>query len=157
MRNILASFILLITFSCVVFLLWRQRTRNLAYVSAKADGCWDNVREKRKFRRFKKELPVDCSIEERPDNTYKTFTKDISGEGICLVVPEIMPKESILSLAVAIPDAGTIKITGRVVWVKEREKGINDAARSFKAGIKFLKISERDRKLLDNFLIEAAR
>ena len=157
MRGILSLTVLLITFSCVGFLLWKQRSRHLAHVFAKVDGYWDVSKEKRKFRRFKKELSVDCTIPERPGDTYKTFTKDISGEGICLIIPEIVPKESTLNLLVNMPDSRPIKITGRVVWVKEAEQDTKEQKRSFNAGIKFLKIDERDRKILNNFLIKTAR
>ena len=157
MRNILAFAISLITFSCVAFLLWRQRSRHLTHVLAKANGYWDDNQEKRRFKRFKVELPVDCTIAEKSGDTYSTFTKDISGQGICLRIPEIVPKESTLNLVVDIPNHRPIKIVGEVVWVKEIEEKTEGLARAFDAGIKFLKIDAHDKKLLDNFLIEAAR
>ena len=103
------------------------------------------------------ELLVDCTIPERPGDTYSTFTKDISGQGICLRIPEIVPKESTLILVVNIPNHRPIKITGEVIWVKEIEEKTEGLARAFNAGIKFLKIDERDKRVLDNFLIESAR
>ena len=157
MRGILSSSILLVTFACVAFLLWRQRSRHLAHISAKANGYWDGTQEKRRFKRFKMELSVDCTIPERPGDTYSTFTKDISGQGICLRIPEIVPKESTLILVVNIPNHRPIKITGEVIWVKEIEEKTEGLARAFDAGIKFLKIDAHDKKLLDNFLIESAR
>jgi len=157
MRGILSSSILLVTLACVAFLLWRQRSRHLAHISAKADSYWDGTQEKRRFKRFKMELLVDCTIPERPGDTYSTFTKDISGQGICLRIPEIVPKESTLILVVNIPNHRPIKITGEVIWVKEIEEKTEGLARAFNAGIKFLKIDERDKRVLDNFLIESAR
>lgn len=158
MRNALVSIIFIVTFSCVIFLLWRQRTRHFAYVSGQADGCWDNVREKRKFRRFKLELPVDCTITEKQGDTYKTFSKDISGQGICLNVPEIVPQGGLLQLSIGMPDKRPIKIIGEVVWVKEIEvQEQKGSSRSFNAGIRFLRIARQDQKLLDDFLLNSAR
>ena len=159
MRNALVSIIFIVTFSCVIFLLWRQRTRHLAYVKANVDGFWDGdgSHEKRRFRRFKLELPVDCTIPEKQGDTYKAFSKDISGQGICLKIPEIVPQGGVLRLLVSIPDKRAIQITGEVVWVKEIEQAPESSARTFNAGIKFLKIARRDQKLLDNFLLDSAR
>jgi c-di-GMP-binding flagellar brake protein YcgR len=158
MRNLLVLFVFLFTFSCVVFLLWKQRTRHLAYVSAKVDSYWDGGQEKRKFKRFKVDLAVDCTIPEKRGDTYKTFSKDISGQGICLKIPEIVPQGGVLDLLVSVPDKRPIKITGEVVWVKEIEAQQQEGpGRAFNAGIKFLKIDRRDQKLLNNFLLECAR
>ena len=157
MRNLLVLIVFIITFSCVIFLLWRQRTRHLAHVKANADGFWDSSNEKRKFRRFKLELPVDCVITEKQSDTYKTFSKDISGQGICMTVPEMVPQGGLLQLSVSIPDKKPIQITGEVIWVKELERLADSSARSFNAGIRFLKIGRHDQKLLDNFLLNSAR
>jgi c-di-GMP-binding flagellar brake protein YcgR len=158
MRNILVLFVFLVTFSCVIFLLWRQRTRNLAYVSAKVDGYWDGAQEKRKFKRFKMELAVDCTIPEKHGDTYKVFSKDISGQGICLKVPEMVPEGGVLELLVSMPDKRPIKITGEVIWVKEIEAQEQEGTgRTFDAGIRFLRIDRRDQKLLNNFLTESAK
>ena len=157
MRGILSSAIVVVTFACVVVLLWRQRSRHRAHVQAKIDSYWDASKENRKFRRFKKELSVDCTIPEKPGDTYKTFTSDISGQGICLKVPEIVPQGGVLNLLVSIPDRKPIKITGEVVWVNEIKEKVEGLARAFNAGIKFLKIDKHDQKILDKFLIESAK
>jgi c-di-GMP-binding flagellar brake protein YcgR len=128
---------------------------NLAYVSAKVDGYWDGGQEKRKFKRFKVELSVDCTIPEKRGDTYKTFSKDISGQGICLKIPEIVPQGGVLDLLVSMPDKRPVKITGEVVWVKEIEAQKKEGAgRTFDAGVRFLKVSMRDQKFLDKFLTE---
>jgi len=156
MRGILSSIIILSTACCVVFTLWRHRARNLAYVKATVEGCWDGSSEKRKFRRFKVELPVNCTIPEKADSVYKAFTKDISGRGLCLKTSEIVPKENIINLLVDMPGSKRIKISGEVVWVKEIA-GDNTCGRQFNAGIRFVKIDPRDRRILDNFILDTAR
>jgi c-di-GMP-binding flagellar brake protein YcgR len=94
----------------------------------------------------------------RPGDTYKTFSKDISGQGICLKIPEIVPQGGVLDLLVSMPDKRPIKITGEVVWVKEIEAQAQEGAgRTFDAGVRFLKIARQDQKLLDRFLLEAAK
>jgi c-di-GMP-binding flagellar brake protein YcgR len=158
MRAILSFIVFLVTLSTVIILLWIQRSRHIARISAKADSYWDGTQEKRRFKRFKAELAVDCTIPERPGDTYKTFSKDISGQGICLTVPEIIPQGGVLSLHVSVPGQGPIKILGEVVWVKEAEDSKEkNLGRAFNAGIKFLKIDSHGQKALDNFLIESAR
>jgi c-di-GMP-binding flagellar brake protein YcgR len=104
------------------------------------------------------ELAVDCTIQEKPGDTYKTFSKDISGQGICLKIPEIVPQGGVLDLLVSMPDKRPVKITGEVVWVKEIEAQAQEGiGRTFNAGIRFLKIARRDQKVLDSFLLECAR
>jgi hypothetical protein len=144
-------------FSSVIFLLWRQRVRNFSHVKATLGGYWADSDEKRRFRRFKRELNVDCDIPGQPGYSYKTFTKNVSGEGICLIVSEMIPQGVVIDLAISIPDSRYIRITGEAVWVKEISQAENGTERIFNAGIKFLKISDQDRKVLNNFLHEIAR
>ncbi|MDD5504152.1 MAG: PilZ domain-containing protein [Candidatus Omnitrophica bacterium] len=157
MRNILSFLVIVITFSSVIFLLWRQRVRNFSQVKATLGGYWDDSEEKRRFRRFKKELNVNCNIPGKSGYTYKTFTKNVSGEGICLSVPEMIPQGGIVELEIGIPDNRYIRLTGETVWVNEIQQGENGIERVFNAGIRFLKISDQDRVVLNNFLNEIAR
>jgi len=133
-------------------LLWRHRTRNVAYISAKLDSYWDTLKERRKYRRFKKELDVTCSVPERAGDVYHSFSKDISGEGICLQVPEIMPEGSQLDLEIKLPDKRPISVKGEIIWVNEVKRSSAVSERVFNAGIKFLKLSKKDKGLLSELL-----
>jgi len=152
MRGILSLIITILLLSSVAFLLWRKRTRNLALISAKLDSYWKTLKDRRKFRRFKKQLNVECSVLEKAGNVYHAFSQDISGEGICLQVPEIMPEKSQVNLEVEIPGKRPVAVRGEVAWVSEAKRGSSDSERVFKVGIRFLKIGARDKDLLIEFL-----
>lgn len=157
MHSILSSITALLILLSVAFLLWKHRTRNLAHISAKLDSYWDTLKERRKFRRFEKQLNVECSVPEKAGNVYHAFSCDISGEGICLQVSEIMPEKSQVNLEIKIPDKRPIAVKGEVVWVSEVKRDFSASERVFKIGLRFLKIGVRDKGLLHEFLNEIAR
>jgi hypothetical protein len=157
MRIMLSAFTVFFTLAFVIFLLYKQKTQHLARVQANLDGYWDSSNEKRQFRRFKKRLSVDCIVPEMPGDQYKTFSHDISGQGVCLNVPEIMPKASKIQLKIGIPGKAPISVIGEIVWVKEVAQDPADLKRIFSAGVKFFAIDKKCKAVLDNFLIEAAR
>jgi hypothetical protein len=152
MRSILSLIIIILILLSVAFLLWRKRTRNLALISAKLDSYWNTLKERRKFKRFKRQLNVECSVLEKAGNIYHAFSQDISGEGICLQVPEIMPEKSLVGLEIEIPDKRPIVVKGEVVWVSEMKRDFSASERIFKIGVRFLKIDIKDKDLLSEFL-----
>jgi hypothetical protein len=154
MRIMLSAITVFFTLAFVIYLLFRQRTQHLSRVQANLDGYWDSSKEKRQFRRFKKRLSVDCIVPEMPGDQYKTFSHDISGQGVCLNVPEIMPKGSRVKLKIGIPDKTTLNVVGEVVWVKEVAQDPAELKRIFSAGIRFFALDKKDKAALDNFLIE---
>ena len=155
MRGILCLITLVLVLSVVSYLLWRHRTRVLSEIPAELDSYWDALKERRRFVRFKRKLAVECVVPEKAGNQYHTFSKDISGEGICLQVPEIMPEGSILYLRIDIPEQKPVAVKGEIVWVKESKGPTKDPGRAFSAGIKFLKVSEKDKHVLNSFLEQA--
>ena len=157
MRGILSTATTLIIFLSVCILLWRQRTRNLSHVPAQLDSYWDALKERRKFRRFKMKLPVECRVPDKSDNIYHTFSKDISGEGICLQVPELMPEGSVLDMMVKMPQGRPLHVRGEIAWVSESPKKSDSDERSFMAGIKFVKVDPDDKKRLSSFLDDAVK
>lgn len=156
MRNLLAACIIVLTFLITAFLLWRKRTFNALRIPAHLDSYWDTQKERRKFVRFSKKLPVSLTFAEKTQSIYHIFSKNISGEGICLQVPEILPEGSILDLKIDIPGLNhPIQARGEVVWLKEEgPAGIQQKAakRIFNAGIKFLKLGIRERQYLYKYL-----
>jgi hypothetical protein len=146
----------LITLAIVTLLLWRKRTQNLAFVPASADGYWDTLKERRRFRRFKKRLDVNCNVPEKGGNLYHTFSKDISGEGICLRVPQILPEGSPLELEIYIPDADIVTVKGEVVWVNQTSSSEKDGERFFDTGIRLLQADAKQKSMLRDFLYSSA-
>ena len=152
MRYVLSLITTLIIFAVISFLLWQKRTRHLALVPAKLDSYWDSLKERRKFRRFNSSLSVECSFSEQSNNVYHVFSKDISGEGICIQVSEIIPEGSLLDLKIDVPETKPISVKGKIVWVDESPRTSNEQDRVFNAGIQFVKVDTRDKKRLRDFL-----
>ena len=152
MRYVLSLITALIFFSIISFLLWQKRTRHLALVPAKLDSYWDSLKERRKFRRFNISLSVDVSFSEQSNNVYHVFSKDISGEGLCIEVPEIIPEGSILDLKITIPKTRPIGVKGKIVWVGESPRVSNDQDRVFNAGVQFVRVEKRDKVRSRDFL-----
>ena len=152
MRYVLSLITTVIIFVVISFLLWQKRTRHLSLVPAKLDSYWDSLKERRKFRRFNSSLSVECSFSEQSNNVYHVFSKDISGEGLCIQVPEIMPEGGLLDLKINIPKTRPISVKGKIVWVDESPRTSNEQDRVFNAGVQFVKVDTRDRKRLRDFL-----
>ena len=152
MRYVLSLITTLIIFVVISFLLWQKRTRHLALIPAKLDSYWDSLKERRRFRRFDTSLSVDVSFSEQSNSVYHVFSKDISGEGLCIQVSEIMPEGSLLDLKINIPKTRPISVKGEIVWVDESPRVSNDQDRVFNAGVQFVKVDTRDRKRLRDFL-----
>lgn len=103
--------------------------------------------------RFIKSLPVICNVVEKTGNVHHIFSKNISGEGLCLRVPEMLPEGSQLDLKIEVPDGNPITAKGKVVWVKESEEESGQTQRLFDTGIKFTKIEPEDKSRLGVFLV----
>ena len=151
MRGILVSAILLGTFFIAALMLWKRRTRNIDQIPAQLDSYWDFLKERRKFIRFNKTLPVKCIVPERKGDIYHVFSKDVSGEGICIQVPEMLPEGSILELHISIPTGREIKVRGQVAWVGEPLKDAS-GERLYNTGIKLAKLGSHNRLCLKDYL-----
>ena len=152
MRGILVTIVALATFLLVTISLWKKRTRNISEISADLESYWDGKAERRRARRFKKKLSVICSVPEKKGNNYHIFSKDISGEGICLQVPEILPEGIALDIKVNIPGEKAISARGIVAWVNESPNGAKQPERLFDTGIKFIRIDTGEKQKLVNYL-----
>jgi len=129
----------------------------LAYVSATLDSYWDTLKERRKFRRFEKQLAVECSVQEKVGDLYHAFSHDVSGEGVCLQVPEIMPEKSQINMQIKIPGKRPLDVKGEVVWVSEMKRDYTASERVFKVGVRFLKIDTKDKGVLNKYLDQIAK
>ena len=152
MHSILSFIIAILILLSVAFMLWRHRTRNLSHISARLDSYWDTLKDRRKFGRFEKLFNVECCISGKADDVYHAFSHDISGEGICIQVSEIIPEGSLLDLKIDVPETKPISVKGKIVWVDESPRTSNEQDRVFNAGVQFVKVDTRDRKRLRDFL-----
>ncbi|NQT96025.1 MAG: PilZ domain-containing protein [Candidatus Omnitrophica bacterium] len=152
MRNILVFTVALLMLSTISILLWRKRTSNVSEIPAYLDSYWDKLKEKRKVIRFKKRLPVTCSVPEKKGNAYHIFSNDISGEGVCLLAPEMLPEGSVLDLEIDISSGNPVAVKGEVVWVDKGKESSSNGERVFTAGIKFTRVDAKDKQRLNTFL-----
>jgi len=80
-------------------------------------------------------------------NEQHCFTIDISSTGLKILVKEKLEREAKLQLSFNLPeDVGSIVVEGEIAWVKPVKEEL------FEVGVKFLSISEGDRKRLSLYI-----
>ncbi|MFH0732924.1 MAG: PilZ domain-containing protein [Candidatus Omnitrophota bacterium] len=152
MRGILVAIVAIIVFGTTAVLLWLREKKRTDKICAKLDSYYSGLKEKRKSIRIKENLDVVCKVTEVSNSHWSVFSKDISGEGICLHMPEILPENANIELVIVIPESKRVSARGRVVWVKEAETSGSDGKRQFNAGIQFTKINPADKDVLVDFI-----
>ena len=152
MRGFLVSVISLMIFSTTAVLLWLREKKRVDEISGELESYYSKLKERRKTIRFDKKLNVVCRVIEKNNSKWSAFTKDVSGEGICLVLPEMLPEDATVDLVIEIPQKEKVSITGKAVWIKEISAAAKDGKRQFSAGIKFVKIKPKDRDNLMSFV-----
>jgi len=152
MRGILVVILTVAIFGGTTILLWLRERKRVNRVVGELDTYYSTLKERRKTIRFNKRLSVACKVIGRPDSRWSVFNKDISGEGICLHMPEILPQDAVVDLEVGMPGKKHIIARGKVVWVKETDTPDSEEKRRFDTGIKFIKIRPKDKDELVNFI-----
>lgn len=153
MRFLLASLTIFLVFGITAFFLWKRNTKYISHIKAYVDSYWSILKESRSSIRFKKQLEVECVVPEKGGYKHRVYTNDISGKGLSLWVPEILPEGSSLDLSIKLSeDSEPIKITGEVVWVDEAKVKSEYSHRLFNTGIKFLKIELKDSQKFSDYL-----
>lgn len=152
MRGILVSIITLVFFGVTALLLWLREKKRVDGISGELDSYYLRLKEKRRTIRLNKRLDVACKVTERPESYWSVFSKDISGDGICLYLPEILPQDAVVDLEIGIPGEKHILAHGQVVWVREIQTPSAEGKRQFNAGIKFIKINPGDKDNLVSFI-----
>jgi len=151
MRGILVSIILLIIFGTASVLLWLGEKKRTDKISGHLDTYYKNLKEKRKTIRLDKQLNVVCKVTETSGSRWSVFSKDISGEGICLHLPEMLPQDAVVDLEIDIPGrGGRVCVHGKVVWV--REATAVDEKRKFDIGVQFVKVNPKHKDDLAAFI-----
>lgn len=152
MRGILVNLILLIFLGVTALLIWLQEKRRTDRISGTLDSYYSRLKERRQTIRLNKQLNIVCKVAEKAGSHWSVFSKDISGEGICVYLPEILPQDAIVDLDINIPGKGLVSVRGEVVWVKEDDTLTEGGRRLFSAGIRFIKIKPKDKNNLVNFI-----
>ena len=154
MRGFLVTAITIIVFGGTAILLWLREKKHTDEITGELDSYYSILKERRKTIRVNKQLNVICRVIEKPDSRWSafTFSKDISGEGICLSLPEILPEDAVVNLEFDLPGGKHILAQGKVVWAKEAESPAAGGKRVFTAGVKFVKINNKHKNDLVNFI-----
>ncbi|MBU1077768.1 MAG: PilZ domain-containing protein [Spirochaetes bacterium] len=106
--------------------------------------------EKRKFQRVNSTFEVWYQTLDMEDLSFgKPITKNISGGGLLLILPEIEKVGMAIRLKFRLPLYDeVINIEGKVVRVKRLDVGLYDM------GIEFTQIKSKDRDLITAFAME---
>ncbi len=115
MRGILVAILTVVIFGGTTILLWLREKKRVDRITGELDTYYSMFKERRKTIRLHKHLSVACKVIERPGSRWSAFSKDISGEGICLHMPEILPQDAVVNLEVDIPGGKHIIARGKVV------------------------------------------
>lgn len=110
--------------------------------------------DKRNFPRLSAAVEVEYTLLKDVPGEKKTYTKNISAGGICLIVYEKMEPGSILSLKVHLPDVQRpIEIRGKVVWMSHFTIG-SDQRDRYDLGIEFTEVAESVRQKISQYLFK---
>lgn len=79
------------------------------------------IEERRAYRRFNIELPVEYKFASFQENTTQTSTLDISANGLKLRVMDRPLMDDEIHLTIDLPETKKVKLAARIVWSKAIE------------------------------------
>ncbi len=103
-------------------------------------------KERRKFSRVRISVEVGGKHIDSP--LIKVRSLDISLGGIHLLLPEKLPKDTVMELEINLPLPPVIT-RGKVVWIKETE---TKKGKFFQTGIEFTEIKQADKARIEAFI-----
>ncbi|MCX7795019.1 MAG: flagellar brake protein [bacterium] len=114
--------------------------------------------QRRRYVRIPIVLNIQYKLKET-DKIYYTYSKDISGGGIRIVLPEVLNIHSIVEVRIELPPPElSINCEGEIVWIDKQEIVVNNRKEEIiHAGIKFTLIEEKERERLIRFLFNYQR
>ncbi len=139
----------------------RSVTDNLHILTVEKQGDIMNVQRRNYFR-------LDCFVEVRyrildpegddkydKDKTYiNTWTNNLSGGGVCLMLEEKAPAGTIVECEIFSDTNRPVKFYGKVIRFEETGK---DGKYKFEAGIAYIEISDNDREVIVRYIYEEQR
>lgn len=118
----------------------------------KIEEYWSG-KNRRRVERFEAMLDVRYKLLKSTNLKSAITSKNISEDGICILAYEILPKDSTIDLVIAIPDKKeSIQARGSVAWREDAGQVGTDGKRTFLTGIKFIKIDNKDKANLVNYI-----
>lgn len=112
---------------------------------------WDGD-ERRRAIRVNTSVPISCSaVNTKGHAGTGGCTKNISIGGVQFISEALYHPEDKTQLELYLPNFGRISAQCEVIWTKEVEAGESDR-RYFAIGMKFNRLSQKDRAALSNYL-----
>ncbi|MGE5309311.1 MAG: PilZ domain-containing protein [Deltaproteobacteria bacterium] len=111
--------------------------------------------ERRQFPRFN--LQVDVAVTRLDDlgaNDPALKTRNVSRGGVCLISYEPLEASEIIHLEINLPaETESLKVNGRVAWVKEFSIGDDPkVGKRYDVGVEFIDVDEETLDILTNYL-----
>jgi c-di-GMP-binding flagellar brake protein YcgR len=115
--------------------------------------------EKRKFPRLPLSVNVSCEVLDGSAlSAEEAMAKNISAEGICLVVLEKIDNGNFLELKLSLAgEVSFMTVKGRVVWVEEFTVSHASDYKAYDCGIEFVDVSPQDQESISRYLINPLR
>ena len=110
------------------------------------------MREKRRFIRFEIALKVNYTVQKDPKTEKTGVTKDVSAEGMQVLLEEKLEVGEKVELKIFIPEAlNPVHMNGIVLWSREVNIGTKT---SYCVGIEFGMIEEDNKNTFLKFLCD---
>ena len=107
----------------------------------------DRKKERRHLPRVEVMWPVTLFTD---DNTIEGESRNISSEGLYICCDKPLPLNNVFRMSIKPPHHQAIGVTGKIIW--SDLYGIDDDKDVFGVGICLAKISEDDRRLLNDLI-----
>ncbi len=107
--------------------------------------------ERRRYPRLKAAL-IEYSLLGDVSSKELSFTKNVSIGGVCILLPEEIPTNTLLSLNIYLPNCDKpIILKGKVVWI-ERSDYYTPGRTYYNVGIEFIDIDEKTQSLINSYI-----
>lgn len=144
----LAYIVTLFILCLILFLVLAEEARHRNSITHGIANKYWMLRERRHFVRFDSDLKIRYDLI-NSKQTQDADTNNISMAGLCISTYEKLRQKDVMELAVDVPGfSKPVRLTGRVIWVKELHSHDNEGRRIFYTGIKFNKISPDSKAIL---------
>ncbi len=141
----------IIFFICIAILLFiiyilsskeNRKTQSKYEPRGKLEEYCANEKNRRRCQRFDTSLDVKYKLLKSSKSNSASSSKNISEVGIGILTYELIPKDSLMEIEIAIPtQKEPLRIKGKVAWCEGCEKGARfdkEGRRVFLVGIEFL-------------------
>ena len=111
---------------------------------------WDGIERRRRAR-----VVFLCKVKViSSSQVFFAHTKDISEDGVKIVLTEALEPRSDVELHIKIETKKVIKCKGAVIWVDKAAESIEKGSTLFNAGIQFTQIDNSDRRYIAMIVAE---